>query len=79
LLRCKKRARKTGKPPNPQKIPLHDKRDKILRTAPLFTYKNNKFPAQTAHFRAAGHGTNIANWQVSTTSPGTPHAGFQHQ
>jgi hypothetical protein len=79
LLRCKKRAQEVVNSPNPQKIPLRDKHDKNLRFELRFTYKSNKFPAQIAYFPAAAHGTNIANWQVSTTSPGTHHAGLQHQ
>jgi hypothetical protein len=78
-VRCKIRAQIHPNRDKRNNKRLHDKRDKNLQAAPRFTYKNNKYPLQTAYFRLAGHGTKIANWQVSTTSPGTPHAGLQHQ
>jgi hypothetical protein len=46
--------------------PLHDKRDKNLRTEPRLTDKSNKLSNQNAVFRAAKHGTNIAEWQWFT-------------
>jgi hypothetical protein len=76
---CKKRAQIHSDFHNRQIEPLRDKRDKKMPDSIRFTYKNNIFSLQTSHFRPGAHGTNIANLVLSTTSPGTPHVGLQHQ
>ncbi len=61
FVRCKKRAQIRPDSAKRQNKALRDKQDKVVRIEAVFTYKNNKFPTQTAYFRPASHGTNIAD------------------
>jgi hypothetical protein len=77
--RRKKRAQIQLNCAGPQDMALHDKKYKKTPDPARFPYKNNKSPTQSAHFKAAVHGTKFAYSQVSATSPGTSHAGIKHQ
>jgi len=60
-VRCKKRAQIRPDSAKRQNKALRDKQDKNLHATLRFTYKNNKPSVQTAYFRPASHGTNIAD------------------